>query len=493
MPAVNFIKRLLRPNTIVVGLVTVPLILITVLAIRTIIADKAASLARAGETAQQVAKSYAVQLDSAVNQIASNRLNSVAEPLSIASDPLTFLRRIVYERSPPFVFLVEADVRIFPPQENASAFTQELKILARLESALAATREKATAQVKGFTWARLFGFPVLLTCGQLGADRVLCIVSPLSDIQPTIDKLLSNTTADQGPPVELVDPWGQRQWPREQLATVEERTASIELVEALAGWKIRVGVDTDTGDASLLISAIVIPVTVGWGLALIALVRYQSGVTRQHRARAESAARLSHDLRTPIANMAIYVELIGRHGMGNPKIARCCEALEVETARLAFIAESTLRRSRGLPQQADDGPLVDADKVITSILSRYEPLMAKSGCKITFEADGSAAMVNDRTALERILINLIDNARSHAEGANVQVATKKIDDQIVLTISDDGSRFSQNGHKQTSNHGLGLKVVEELARSKGGTFKAFINSAGSRFEVALPSVGGLKS
>ncbi|MEO1282121.1 MAG: hypothetical protein AAFV69_10335, partial [Pseudomonadota bacterium] len=93
MPAVNFIKRLLRPNTIVVGLVTVPLILITVLAIRTIIADKAASLARAGETAQQVAKSYAVQLDSAVNQIASNRLNSVAEPLSIASDPLTFLHR----------------------------------------------------------------------------------------------------------------------------------------------------------------------------------------------------------------------------------------------------------------------------------------------------------------------------------------------------------------------------------------------------------------
>ena len=493
MPAVDLTNRMLRPNTIVMGLVTIPLIIITALAVRTIVVDKAASLALAGDSAKQVAKSYAVQLNSAVAQMASNLFNQVQEPLLSAGDPVSYLRRIVYEQSPPFAILMQAQKRIFPPEENSSSLMHEGKIFAQLESALATALKKVTAQNKGFTWTKLFGVPSLLTCAPISADQTLCIVSSLSDLQRDVDKVLTDDVAGKGPPIELVDPWGQRQWPRKQWPTVEERSVSLELAAALSGWKIRTGIDTKTGDASLLISAIVIPVTIAWGLALIALVRYQSGVTRQHRSRAENAARLSHDLRTPIANMAIYVDLIARHGVGNQKIARCCEALEVETARLAFIAESTLRHSRGLPLQSDEVPRVAADKVIRTILSRYEPLMAKAGCKITFDAGSRAAKVGDQNALERILINLIDNARSHAEGTHVRIATKKTDDRIVLTICDDGPRVSQIEHRHTASHGLGLKVVEELARSQGGTFKAHINASGSKFEVELPSVGDLKS
>ncbi len=489
MQAANLMNRTLRLNTLAIVLITLPLAIIIALAVRTIVIDKTASLSRAGEAAQQVAKSYAVQFDTALSQLVAERFKDVQRTLLSANDPVGFLRRIVYERSPLFAVLFQEHRRVFPPEEDYAVLLQERQILAQLDSALARARKTTTQQRQGHTWARLFDDPVLLTCTKFDTFRELCIVSSLDDLQQAIDTVLAGAGDEVGKPVELIDPWGQRQWPKESRQGIGVLAESLELTKVLSGWKIQVGLDTDTGSSALLIAAVVVPVAIGWGFALTMLMRYQNEVTRQHRVRAESAARLSHDLRTPIANLEIYVDLISRHGNDMNRIARYCKALEEEIARLAIIAETTLRRSRGLQPQPESGPLVDADDVIKSILLRYEPLMAKSGCSVTFDAGASAALVDDRSALERILINLIDNACSHAGGSNVKVETRNTADRIVLTMSDDGPRVPARPQKCAGAHGLGLKVVEELAKSRGGTFEAFIDSAGSRFEVCLPSIG----
>lgn len=489
MSAENDTNRLLRSNAAAVVLVTIPLVIIAVMAVRTIVTDKAASQARAGEAALQVARSYAVQLQTKIASIVSERFDRLQVSLSAVDDYVSYLRRIVHERTPPFVALYEREKRVFPPEDDAALLFQERQFLAQVGPALTRALENVSEKEGAGVWARFLDEPHLFTCRDVGANRILCIASTPDELQHSVSAVFSSTNSDFRQPIELIDPWGQRQWPANKRDVVTERAASLDLAGVFAGWQIRVGIDAAAGSIAPLITAIVVPVMMGWGLALIALFRYQAETDRQHRMRAESAARLSHDLRTPIANLALYVDLITRHDKTNPAVMRCCSALEEEIGRLAIIADSTLRHSRGIPQQAANGPLVGADQVIRGLLSRYEPLMARSDCTLAFDAGAPAVLIDDRTGLERILVNLIDNARSHAGGANVEVSTRPSADGLVLTIVDDGRRSTTRPCERGDGHGLGLEVVKELAQSRGGTFKAFIESAGARFEVALPCAG----
>ncbi|MEO1204822.1 MAG: HAMP domain-containing sensor histidine kinase [Pseudomonadota bacterium] len=493
MPTQSKPMRVSRLSAIAVGLVTVPLIIIAAMAVRTIVSDKAASKALAIEAAQQVARSYAVQLQTAIVPVVSDRLATLQAALSGVNEPIGFLRRLVHERTPPFVVLIDDERRVYPPEDPSSLLFQERQELAQIESGLSAAMEKTTIQATGSAWAVFLDEPTLITCGHVDTTRVICIASMLHELRQTIDDVLTGQASETRQPVELRDPWDQRRWPLNEPPTSDTHTVRHDLTDSFAGWKIHVDIKAATGAATSPILAIVVPVALGCSLALLALVRFQSGATRQHRMRAESAARLSHDLRTPIANLALYVELIARHGRDNAAVARCCKALEEEIERLAFIADTTVRRSRGLAQTKAISAPVGADEVVANIVSRYKPLMEKSGCTLAFDAGAPAAVVDDKTALERILINLIDNARSHAEGANVKVLTRGSHNDVLLTIVDDGPRTSSNPRPHNSGHGLGLKVVEELAQSRGGTFKAFIQSTGSRFEVVLPSIGAAQT
>ncbi|MEQ8825368.1 MAG: HAMP domain-containing sensor histidine kinase [Filomicrobium sp.] len=493
MPANSVMDRMVRLNAITVAIVTVPLLVIIVMAIKTILSDKAASKARAVDAARQLAKSHAFQIISKTDAVVAQQHEQTRKILSGITDYVSILRRAVHELSPPFVALFEDGRRVFPPEENAMLLIQERQMLNQFGTALRAALEKTGADERGAAWATFQGTPTLLTCEQIEPPRALCIATRLDDVQRILDEVLADPSTLSVNSTELIDPWGRRQWPLASEEFGAEQAAIYELSNTFRNWTIRVGVDTSSTSTTPLILAISIPVIVGWGLALIALIRFQSESARQNQMRADSAARLSHDLRTPIANLAIYVELIARHGRDNAAISRCCSALETEIGRLADIADNTLRRSRGLPQKRETGPAVVLDDVVQSTLSRYEPLLLKSGCTLKLDTQASEVAVEDRPALERILINLIDNARSHAAGANVEIATRKTNSGVLLLMTDDGPQPTAVNGGVKEGHGLGLKVVEELAHSRGGSFKALIGSDGSRFEVLLPAAGTEKN
>ncbi|WP_037505132.1 sensor histidine kinase, partial [Rhizorhabdus wittichii] len=98
------------------------------------------------------------------------------------------------------------------------------------------------------------------------------------------------------------------------------------------------------------------------------------------------------------------------------------------------------------------------------------------------------------------LINLVENAIRHTpEGSRIRIAATRTGDRAVVAIEDDGPgipaaeraralrRFGRlDGSRASSGHGLGLPLVESIARLHRGTLSLDDAGPGLRAVIALP-------
>jgi two-component system phosphate regulon sensor histidine kinase PhoR len=109
----------------------------------------------------------------------------------------------------------------------------------------------------------------------------------------------------------------------------------------------------------------------------------------------------------------------------------------------------------------------------------------------------------DGHALQRVLVNLLDNAIKHSpEGSAVVVGLEFEAQRVLLWVEDDGPgipraeqerifekfyRIGSELRRQTQGVGLGLSIVKHLAEVHGGRVLVHSNlGEGSRFTVELP-------
>ncbi|HSD67251.1 MAG TPA: sensor histidine kinase, partial [Vicinamibacteria bacterium] len=106
----------------------------------------------------------------------------------------------------------------------------------------------------------------------------------------------------------------------------------------------------------------------------------------------------------------------------------------------------------------------------------------------------------DGEAVRRALLNLLDNAVAHGrEGGRVQASASSRGDEVRLEVADDGpgigsadrrrifGRF-ERGATEAPGTGLGLYLVEEVARAHGGRVDLVTTEGrGSTFTLVLPA------
>jgi two-component system sensor histidine kinase MtrB len=114
--------------------------------------------------------------------------------------------------------------------------------------------------------------------------------------------------------------------------------------------------------------------------------------------------------------------------------------------------------------------------------------------------DDPTRVVLDRRRLERIVGNLLDNAREHAGGAAVEVTAALSGNRLQVSVADRGpgvdaaalpnvfERFHKaDPSRSRGGSGLGLAIAREHAELLGGTIVAAPRPGGGlRFEVDLP-------
>jgi signal transduction histidine kinase len=232
------------------------------------------------------------------------------------------------------------------------------------------------------------------------------------------------------------------------------------------------------------------------------LAALQESVERQRRFVADA----SHELRSPIASLRTQVEVAGAH----PELLEVGELLE-DVVRLQHLATDLLLLARLDAGEEPRAVRVDlADLVREETARRPEPVRAG-------ELE-EAVVAGSRGRLERVLGNLLDNARRHArERVVVRVRTEpggtagagpagsRGAGWAVLSVEDDGPgvpeaerervferfvRLDDARARDDGGAGLGLAIVREIVTRHGGTIAlGRAPGGGALFTVRLPLAG----
>ncbi len=212
-------------------------------------------------------------------------------------------------------------------------------------------------------------------------------------------------------------------------------------------------------------------------------------------------ADVAHELRTPLTALVAEASLI-ESGLGvlPPDARRAAELLVSDVRRLRTLVDDLLEISR-FDADAERASLepVDLGRVITSAVASRLPEAA-----ITLP-EARIVVDSDPRRLDRILGNLLDNARAHAPGSPVEVSLTRTSQGAVVVIADRGpgvpsgslahlfERFYKaDPSRSGGSSGLGLAIAAEHAALVGATLRARARPGGGLiFALTLPVTGSL--
>lgn len=189
-------------------------------------------------------------------------------------------------------------------------------------------------------------------------------------------------------------------------------------------------------------------------------------IERQLNDQRELLAAVSHEIRSPLARLRVLTELLrsSADSATLDKVER--EIIEVDDLIGKLLANSRLDFGTLNMQSLEPGVLVQ--RAIER--ANVDPSV--------FQDDAALARIRgDATLLDRAWCNLLENAQKHAGGVE-SVQLSRVDGSVRLTVSDRGPGFPKEALPRvfdafyrgdgSSSLGLGLALVERIARAHGG-------------------------
>lgn len=215
---------------------------------------------------------------------------------------------------------------------------------------------------------------------------------------------------------------------------------------------------------------------------------------------ARFAADVSHELRSPLTTMLGAIDLVqgGRDRLA-PDAAEGLDHLRVEAARFERLVADLLEISR--PDEAGRADLVLEEVRPAELVERSLTSEQRSVLRVAATAERVRVRA-DKRRLERVVVNLVDNAERHGRGLSA-VTVDVLDDHVRLHVDDAGAgvpvaererifeRFARTASApRGEGSGLGLALVSRHVELLGGTVDVGESpEGGARFTVRLPVYG----
>jgi signal transduction histidine kinase len=220
------------------------------------------------------------------------------------------------------------------------------------------------------------------------------------------------------------------------------------------------------------------------------------------RERSQFAAAAAHELRTPLAGLQLYGDMLA-DGLGDPgKVRDYARRMSEEASRLGRVVSNVLGFSQlergNLAVDAQVGPLGD---VLRELAERAEPALDRAGAALELDVAPDLRARFDRDALARIVGNLLDNAEKYARNADdrtIRLAAREHDGIVEVLVQDQGPgvadrtklfRVFSRGVPADgpAGLGLGLALSQSLAEAMGGTLAYRPDTdQGATFVLTLP-------
>jgi signal transduction histidine kinase len=221
---------------------------------------------------------------------------------------------------------------------------------------------------------------------------------------------------------------------------------------------------------------------------------------------------VTHELKTPIASIRLYLETLQRRQVDEEKRKEFYQIMLDDSDRLLHTVEQVLRASRtGHRRRHIHKTVIDLGELARECLelARTRSHLDENALRFftSLNQDEAALVVGDADELRAAVSNLIDNAIKYSDkGVEVSVeVTATPDDRVAVRVTDRGMGIPSSELKQifkrfyraqrrvatrVKGAGLGLFIVRSIVSKHGG--KTFAESEGegmgSVFTIELPRI-----
>jgi two-component system OmpR family sensor kinase len=211
-------------------------------------------------------------------------------------------------------------------------------------------------------------------------------------------------------------------------------------------------------------------------------------------------ADASHELRTPLTVLRSEVDVAMQGDRDRDELRAALASVGEEAERLSRLAEDLLVLAR-----TDEGELpirtepLSAWELMEGVARRQRVRPAAVAREIAVRASDGLTVRGDRLRLEQALSNLVDNALRHGAG-RVELVAELAGDELHLGVSDEGRGFPEEFRTRAFERfarpdagrsgrgvGLGLAIVEAIAKAHGGSAFVEADGAGTRVVIVLPA------
>ena len=235
------------------------------------------------------------------------------------------------------------------------------------------------------------------------------------------------------------------------------------------------------------------------------LARLYAEANHAGRVKDEFLATLSHELRTPMNALSVWVHLLRRGEVPPDRIQYALEVIERNTTAQVRLIEDILDVSRIVSGKLRlQMRIVDLARVVHAAIEMVRPAAADRNITLSAGVPGSVTVRGDAQRLQQVVTNLLSNAvKFTPSGGRVELGLHVRDSTAVLEVADSGAgidpqflprvfeRFTQADSTTSRSHGglgLGLAIVRYLVEAHQGSVAADSPGVGrgSTFRVALP-------
>jgi signal transduction histidine kinase len=224
-------------------------------------------------------------------------------------------------------------------------------------------------------------------------------------------------------------------------------------------------------------------------------------------ARANLVAIVTHALRTPLAVVRAYIELLGGRIQASeqPDAADWEQQALDQVDRLDRTVDSILQSMRVFPNSRMELKPIDLVTVAETEAHDVAPMLRRHTLATTFETRPLMAIGSDES-LRRLLGYLLENASKYAPaGGTIDIYGWQLNGRAFLAVTDDGPGIPEKWREKIfepfvrlddspRGAGIGLFAARHLARAMGGDLRVEPRvPAGSQFVLELDIPAGAKA
>lgn len=208
---------------------------------------------------------------------------------------------------------------------------------------------------------------------------------------------------------------------------------------------------------------------------------------------------ISHQLKTPLAALNIYIGLIQDEAKELPTIQKFSQLSEQELDRIEGLVQNLLKITK-----LDSGTIVleksleNVSEIAESVKKHFLFRAEQEGKEICLSGSEEVTFLCDRNWIIEAISNLVKNALDHTEkGDCIRVEWRAFASIVQITVKDNGSgiypedlhhifkRFYRSRYsKDTQGIGLGLPLAKAIVEAHNGTIEAdSILGSGSSFTM----------